>query len=314
MEMGGRMAFWIVYQGNSWDRARQGGYLWAPKKGKKGQTQAYWENMDRVSPGDLIFCGVDNALRAVAQATLPAYTADRPDPKDDEFWYGEGWRLDVTFSDLPKPMYYRDWVPEILGEMPEVHSPFSGGGRPNHGYLYAVPNSVGEHIIGLARQEGSDLAGQASQVAPMAETTRQQLAAARIGQGKFRSDLLTRWEGSCAILGVHRPELLRASHIKPWASCNNVERLDPANGLILSAMYDAAFDALLLSFVNDGTVTLAADFSAHEAADAGIDPGARIIIKDPKTLSYLAEHRELMAARLARNKVLLPLAEIPATA
>jgi len=298
------MAYWIVYQGNSWDRARRGGYLWAPKTGKKGQTQAYWATMERVAPGDLIFSGVDNALRAVAEATLPAYTAERPDPIDDQFWYGDGWRLDVSYTDLPEPMFYRDWVPDVLNEMPPIHSPFHSGGKPNQGYLYELPNSVGEHIIGLARQLGVDLAAQADQAAPIekgTETTRQQLTAARIGQGKFRKDLLATWSGACAVLGVTRPELLRASHIKPWTSSNNVERLDPANGLLLSAMYDAAFDALLLSFADDGALVLAPDFPVSEAVAAGIDPAATINIADPKTRGYLAEHRTLMAARAMRQ-------------
>ena len=297
------MAYWIVYQGNSWGRARRGGYLWAPKVGKRGQTQAYWASMERVSPGDLIFSGVDNALRAVAEATLPAYTAERPDPADDEFWYGDGWRLDVTYTDLPEPMYYRDWVPTVLAEMPPIHSPFHSGAKPNQGYLYELPNSVGEHIIHLAQQQGVDLAANANLAAPIpdgAETTRQQLTAARVGQGKFRRDLLARWSSSCAVLGIKRPELLRASHIKPWTSSNNLERLDPANGLLLSAMYDNAFDALLISFADNGQLLLAPDFSAMEAIACGIDPKARIEIKDPVTLRYLGDHRALMTARVNR--------------
>lgn len=95
------MAFWIVYQGNTWKRAKAGGYLWASKRGKKLQTQEYWSNMARVRPGDLIFAGVDNALRAIAEVTDPAYDAERPDPRDDQFWGGEGWRLDVQYTDLP---------------------------------------------------------------------------------------------------------------------------------------------------------------------------------------------------------------------
>lgn len=95
--------------------------------------------------------------------------------------------------------------------------------------------------------------------------------------------MLDRWGGRCAILGVSRSELLRASHIKPWTSSNNFERLDPANGLLLSAMYDAAFDALLLSFADDGTLMLASDFPPDEAIAAGVDPAAKIKISDAKT-------------------------------
>ena len=222
---------------------------------------------------------------------------------DDQFWYGDGWRLDVAYINLPQPMYYPDWVPSVLGEMPVLHSPFHSGGKPNQGYLYALANSVGEYVISLARQQGVDLVGQANQVAPVpegAETTRQQVIAARVGQGKFREDLITLWDGSCAILGIKRPELLRASHIKPWTSSNNRERLDPANGLLLSAMYDAAFDALLLSFADDGSLILAPDFSLAEAAAAGIDPTSMINIQVLRTQDYLAEHRTLMMARSMR--------------
>ena len=298
------MAYWIVYQGDSWKRARRGGYIWAPKVAKNGRTPAHWATMKRVLPGDLIFSGVDNALRAVAEVTLPAYTSERPDPLDDQLWSGDGWRLDVAYIDLPQPMFYRDWVPQVLSEMPALHSPFHSGGKPNQGYLYELPISVGEYVIDLARKQGIDLATQAYEVAPVGpgtETTRQQLTAARIGQGKFRKDLLERWGGNCAILGVSRPELLRASHIKPWTSSNNAERLDPANGLLLSAMYDAAFDALLLSFSDDGRLILASDFPVSEAEAAGINPAAKIEISETKTAGYLAEHRSLMAARSTRG-------------
>lgn len=65
------MAYWIVYQGDSWKRARRGGYIWVPKVAKNGKTPAHWATMKLVLPGDLIFSGVDNALRAVAEVTLP---------------------------------------------------------------------------------------------------------------------------------------------------------------------------------------------------------------------------------------------------
>jgi putative restriction endonuclease len=76
-------------------------------------------------------------------------------------------------------------------------------------------------------------------------------------------------------LEVSQPELLRASHIKPWTSSNNIERFDPANGLLLSAMYDAAFDALLLSFADDGRLMLASDFPIDDAIAAGVNPRPR---------------------------------------
>ena len=66
---------------------------------------------------------------------------------------------------------------------------------------------------------------------------------------------MTYWGGRCAITEVTEPRLLRASHIKPWAKCEtDAERLDVYNGLLLAAHLDAAFDAGLISFTDEGAI------------------------------------------------------------
>jgi putative restriction endonuclease len=50
----------------------------------------------------------------------------------------------------------------------------------------------------------------------------------------------------CCISGINVPRLLVASHIKPWSEFPE-ERLDPRNGLCLSSIHDAAFDAGLIT-------------------------------------------------------------------
>jgi hypothetical protein len=81
-------------------------------------------------------------------------------------------------------------------------------------------------------------------------TEREVLVNARIGQGRFRSDLVTAWgKGEkCALTEIAIPEMLIASHIKPWRESSNSERLDPMNGLLLAAHVDKLFDRFLLSF------------------------------------------------------------------
>ena len=72
---------------------------------------------------------------------------------------------------------------------------------------------------------------------------------ARVGQSPFRKALLERWEGKCPLTDIAEPELLRASHIIAWSACaDEADRLDPENGLLLSALWDAAFDRGLVSF------------------------------------------------------------------
>lgn len=63
----------------------------------------------------------------------------------------------------------------------------------------------------------------------------------RVNQSVFRQIVLTNYTGKCAISGIDIPEFLIASHIIPWSE-NEKERLNPENGICLSALYDKAFD------------------------------------------------------------------------
>lgn len=84
-------------------------------------------------------------------------------------------------------------------------------------------------------------------------TEAERLVVQRIGQDIFRSRLLDYWQGRCPLTGISDPPLLRASHITPWAECaSDAERLNVHNGLLLSALWDAAFDRALVTFSDDG--------------------------------------------------------------
>lgn len=64
----------------------------------------------------------------------------------------------------------------------------------------------------------------------------------RRGQQFFRQTVLSAYGVRCCITGIAVPRLLVASHIKPWRDFP-AERLNPCNGLCLSSLHDAAFDA-----------------------------------------------------------------------
>jgi hypothetical protein len=93
-------------------------------------------------------------------------------------------------------------------------------------------------------------------------TEAEQLVIQRIGQDVFRDALMDYWGGRCPLTGITEPGLLRASHIVPWANCTDEQRLDVHNGLLLSALWDAAFDRGLISFADDGSVLESPQLSA----------------------------------------------------
>lgn len=63
----------------------------------------------------------------------------------------------------------------------------------------------------------------------------------RICQDFFRKAVFAEYENTCCITGIKIPELLIASHIKPWAVDEDC-RTNPQNGLCLNALHDRAFD------------------------------------------------------------------------
>jgi putative restriction endonuclease len=69
----------------------------------------------------------------------------------------------------------------------------------------------------------------------------------RLGQRVFRRNVLAAYDERCAVTGMAVESLLTASHIKPWAMSEDVERVSPHNGLLLSPFYNAAFDKGLIT-------------------------------------------------------------------
>jgi HNH endonuclease len=127
-------------------------------------------------------------------------------------------------------------------------------------------------------------------------TEAERLAVQRIGQDVFRQALMAYWGGRCPLTGIADPALLRASHIVPWAECaTDAQRLDVHNGLLLSALWDAAFDAGLVSFNDDGTALVSPDLGAETRA--ALRAGSQI-----KLDGLTAEHRANLAWHRARYR------------
>ena len=85
--------------------------------------------------------------------------------------------------------------------------------------------------------------------------TKDRLVKVRVNQNLFRSMVLANYSNHCAISGIDIPDLLLASHIVPWADSPQ-ERLNPENGICLSALYDRAFDKGLIGIKENYEVVL----------------------------------------------------------
>lgn len=115
----------------------------------------------------------------------------------------------------------------------------------------------------------------------------------RIGQDTFRSAMLDYWGAACAVTGINVPQILRASHAKPWAVCaTDAERLDVFNGFLLSANLDALFDKFLISFDSYGQILISSLLTVNQGNLIGLTTDLRLRWLATPHLIYLKYHRE----------------------
>lgn len=108
----------------------------------------------------------------------------------------------------------------------------------------------------------------------------------RVNQARFRRSILASYNARCCISGLAEPRLLVASHIVPW-SLDTQNRLNPHNGLCLSALHDKAYDTGLITVLPDFTVRV-----APQLKGAGVDGFAR------ESLARYDGHRITLPERL----------------
>ena len=122
-------------------------------------------------------------------------------------------------------------------------------------------------------------------------TEKQQLIKARRGHGIYRTNL-EKLERCCRVTGVAAMEHLRASHSKPWRNSTDKEKLDGANGLLLSPHVDHLFDRGYISFADDGRILVSPRLSPTVAKQWGLRLAESVGSFTSDQRAYLAYHRE----------------------
>lgn len=95
---------------------------------------------------------------------------------------------------------------------------------------------------------------------------RLRLVKTRVNQSIFRQTVMANYNSTCPISGLTAPDLLVGSHIIPWA-VNSEERLNPENGLCLSAIHDRAFDSGLIAINTDYKILLSQELQRFAGAE-----------------------------------------------
>lgn len=154
---------------------------------------------------------------------------------------------------------------------------------------------------------------------PSGPTTQMVQTVQRRHQQFFRRVVLGSYGSRCCVTGLPVPTLLRASHIVPWKESEN-HRLNPCNGLCLSATYDAAFDRGLISFDSDLRLLIGSELRAREDCSEVSDvflsrEGERMQLpeKNLPDLDLVGWHREKVFDRRCKTNNPVSSPPIPKT-
>lgn len=145
----------------------------------------------------------------------------------------------------------------------------------------------------------------------LGSTTALKLTAVRTKQDLFRRRLIG-IEKECRLTSVMDLRFLRASHIKPWASCDlGNERTDGNNGLLLTPHADLLFDKGWITFEETGRLCVANDMPNDVKQKIGLNlrAGRNCGSFNSEQQGYLDFHRDEVFERRYRREV-DPLADL----
>lgn len=302
------MNYWWVNHKQTHSDEISGGYVWSPKANKGGRKNETYDNLPRTAVGDLVFSYAFAAVKAIGRVSFPCRTEDRPDfGKTGDQWDRDGWMVPIAWTTLSQPLSPKAHILRISPLLPERNSPLrdTGGGLQNC-YLAAISDQLGALLCDLITADNprqadllellkrlpteEEIEANIKAAPEIPETEKQALVKSRRGQGLFR-DRVKGMEPACRLTGLNHSDFLVASHIKPWRSSTNEERLDGANGLMLSPHADKLFDGGWISFSDDGGLLVAPGAPAAALLAWRISEPAIRRAFSPRQCVYMGHHR-----------------------
>lgn len=265
--------YWWVNQNQTYAEEINGSFLWSPKLKANGHQNQFYNFMKEVRPGDVIFSYCATRIKAIGIATGPAKSMPKPDfGQAGGNWSDDGWLVPVDYTELNNTIRPKDHIEILRPLLPSKYAPLQANGDGLQSvYLAHVPTQMAEILIDLIGKEYAAVAERVHDLQDKAEcdqqeegivgrtditaTTKLALVASRRGQGLFKINV-RRNEKACRITGVTDPRNLRASHIKPWKDCSDMEKLNGCNGFMLAPHVDHLFDRGFISFTDNGDLII----------------------------------------------------------
>lgn len=305
------MRYWWVNQNQTYEFEVPGGFLWSPKTRADGARNYFYQTMEEVRLGDLVFSYYGTKIQAIGIVQRQAVTAPKPNFRAaGSNWSDVGWYVEVEFKELKNPIKPKEYMNEIGPLLADKYAPLQSNGNGLQGiYLTEISSKFGELLLLLSQ---ADLPTIQRELAPIVDDESEyeinleiearkiegdlekiQITKSRRGQGIFKANVRL-VENHCRVTGVSNIKHLRASHIKPWAASDNNEKLDGYNGLLLSPHVDHLFDRGYISFKDSGKILISKELNPTILDQWSIEANQNVGEFKPGQHPYLEFHRDLV--------------------
>lgn len=146
------MSVYYIFQGETFDEERDGGYVWAPQLNKSGGKNAGYTMITNIRKGDFILHNSNGKIVSISIAKADYYEANQPhelsmaDTSVD--WEDEGYRVDTEYFDFDVPVIatnYKGWLKDHFIE----GSAFTKAGTGKQQYMCRLAD---EHAIFLLQK------------------------------------------------------------------------------------------------------------------------------------------------------------------
>ncbi len=306
------VTFWWVNHSHTFRQEIEGAYLWFANRARKSKARSESDkNTQKLLPGDVVFSFAHGEMGAIGVVLGSAREAAKPAEFESIAEYADaqtGWLVPVRFTTLTAPLRTEDHMADLAPVLPRKHSPILAAGASNqHMLLAAVPplmatklsellNGQVERIVGtIVEAVGRGLIEDVAEAAiqqrtDIGPTQKSDLLKARYGQGLFRANVELS-EHSCRICGVLDRRHLWARHIKPWCECEDAEKLDGCNGLLMSPHIAHLFERGYISFSDEGDLLVSQELNPVVLENWHIQLPLNVGEFRPEQCYYLDYHR-----------------------
>ncbi|HID0816085.1 HNH endonuclease [Clostridium botulinum] len=206
----------------------------------------------------------------------------------------------LCYAQLANLIYHRIWDKTLFKEQ-EYYFPalinllymvYGNPDDPNNKLRKFTDRNKIEKIESINNEDLSSVIEDMNFKKEIEATSKKVVTEQRIGQGVFKDKLKEIYK-KCLLCDINNMRLLRASHIKDWASANDFERIDFYNGFLLCPNHDSVFNDGFITFSDKGELMISDELDEKTVKELDLKKEISVKIFEGNK-KYLKYHREVI--------------------